>query len=57
MFSSDIEICHGAHAGVQCDGEVITIQYVVNGEPIGNAWVYTRLVPQVRVLLLDANLG
>jgi hypothetical protein len=42
MVSSDIEICHGARAGVQCDGEVITIQYVVDGEPIGDARVYTR---------------
>jgi hypothetical protein len=42
MVSSDIEICHGAHAGVQCDGEVITIQYVVNDEPVGDVRVYTR---------------
>lgn len=42
MVSSDIEICRGAHAVVQCDGRVITIQYVVNDEPVGDARCYTR---------------
>ena len=42
MASSDIEICHGAHAGICCDGDVVTVQYSVNNEPLGDAKVYTR---------------
>jgi hypothetical protein len=42
MAGSDIEICHRAHAGVRCDGDVITVQYIVNDEPLGDVKVYTR---------------
>lgn len=42
MSSSDFQICHGAQAGIDCDGSVITVQYIVNDEPVGEARVYTR---------------
>jgi hypothetical protein len=42
MNSSDFEICPGAHAVFHCDSDVVTVQYIVNGEPLGDARVYTR---------------
>lgn len=42
MNSSDLEICRGARAVFHCDGDVVTVQYIVNDEPLGDAEVYTR---------------
>jgi|NGEPerStandDraft_6_1074524.scaffolds.fasta_scaffold126685_1 hypothetical protein len=42
MNSSDFEICPRARAVFHCDGDVLSIQYIVNDEPLGDARVYTR---------------